>query len=68
VHATPPDAVAIAAALRFFNWAFDRGGQAATGPDFVPRPALDIRQGRTTWRNEIKALRPIWGAAASHRK
>src|SRR6266436_7162233 len=38
VHKQPSDPAAAAAALKFFNWAYAKGGKMAEDLDYVPRP------------------------------
>jgi phosphate transport system substrate-binding protein len=55
VYATPPDAAATGAALKFFDWAFKNGTQMANELDYVPLPAGLITQIQNTWNTQIKA-------------
>ena len=56
VYATPPDAAATGAALKFFDWAYRNGGKMAAELDYVPLPDGLIRQVRTTWKTQIKGV------------
>ena len=38
MHKQPADAAASAEALKFFNWAYAKGGEAAKALDYVPLP------------------------------
>nr|WP_324617711.1 phosphate ABC transporter substrate-binding protein PstS [Microvirga pudoricolor] len=41
-------------ALKFFDWAFNKGDQAALDLDYVPLPAQVKTMVRSTWQNELK--------------
>jgi phosphate transport system substrate-binding protein len=56
VHANPPDPAATAAALKFFNWAYEHGAQMAEELDYVPLPDSLIQQVRATWKSQIKGV------------
>ncbi len=43
-----------AEALKFFDWAYTKGGQAASDLDYVPMPASVVTQIRKTWSTEIQ--------------
>jgi phosphate transport system substrate-binding protein len=55
VYATPPDANATGAALKFFDWAFKNGAKMAADLDYVPLPDGLIKQVENTWSTQIKA-------------
>jgi phosphate transport system substrate-binding protein len=38
IHKQPSDALAAGEALKFFNWAYTKGGKLAEGLDYVPMP------------------------------
>jgi phosphate transport system substrate-binding protein len=44
----------VAEALKFFDWAFNKGDQMAVELDYVPLPAALKQQIRDTWKAEIK--------------
>ncbi len=56
VYATPPDAVATGAALKFFDWAYKNGGKMAAELDYVPLPDALVQQVRATWKSQIKGV------------
>ena len=49
-----PDAAAAAEALKFFDWAFKKGGKQAEALDYIPMPANVVSLIRKTWANDIK--------------
>ncbi|MGH8208088.1 MAG: phosphate ABC transporter substrate-binding protein PstS, partial [Steroidobacteraceae bacterium] len=62
VYAVPQDPAATAEALKFFNWAYQSGGQMAAELDYVPLPDALIKQVRATWKAEIKGAPALAGA------
>ncbi len=50
----PKDIDAAKAALKFFAWAFDKGGPAAESLDYIPIPAQVVTLIKKTWADEIK--------------
>ena len=54
VHKQPSDPAAAAEALRFFNWAYAKGGKLAEELDYVPMPANVVGAVRKVWASEIK--------------
>ena len=50
----PKDPVVAKAALKFFAWAFDKGGPAAEALDYIPIPAPVVTLIKKTWADEIK--------------
>ncbi len=54
VHKTPADPRALAAALKFFDWAYKRGKDMATGLDYVPMPDNVVELVEKTWAEQIK--------------
>ncbi len=50
----PKDIAAAKAALKFFAWAFEKGGPAAKSLDYIPIPASVIELIKKTWASEIK--------------
>ncbi|MBS0377723.1 MAG: phosphate ABC transporter substrate-binding protein PstS [Proteobacteria bacterium] len=56
VYATPPDAAATGAALKFFDWAYKNGGKMAAELDYVPLPDALVQQVRATWKSQIKGV------------
>ena len=49
------DPAASAAALKFFDWAYSKGGKMAEELDYVPMPANVVAQIRKTWAEQVKA-------------
>jgi phosphate transport system substrate-binding protein len=66
IHKQPQDPAAAAAALKFFDWAYAKGGKMAEDLDFVPMPAAVVGTIESTWTKEIKDAggKPLF--AASH--
>jgi phosphate transport system substrate-binding protein len=54
VHKQPSDPAAAAEVLRFFNWAYGKGGKLAEELDYVPMPANVVGAVRKVWASEIK--------------
>ena len=67
VYATPPDAAATNAALKFFDWAYRNGGKMAADLDYVPLPDGLIQQVRASWKAEIKGALVTASAADGKR-
>ncbi|WP_298355120.1 phosphate ABC transporter substrate-binding protein PstS [Rhodoblastus sp.] len=59
-----PDAAAAAEALKFFDWAFTKGGKQAEALDYIPMPANVVSLIRKTWANDIKDTngKPVYQA------
>ena len=49
----PPDAAAATAALKFFAWAYAKGGKMAEELDYVPMPAEVVKQIKDMWAKSI---------------
>ena len=49
MYKKPDDAAASTDALKFFDWAYDKGGKAAEDLDYVPLPASVVAQIEKTW-------------------
>jgi phosphate transport system substrate-binding protein len=54
IHKQPQDPAAAAQALKFFAWAYDKGGKMAEELDYVPMPAPVIAAIKKAWSGEIK--------------
>src|SRR5262250_2594044 len=54
IHKQPQDAAAAAEALKFFAWAYAKGGKMAEDLDFVPMPATVVGAVESVWTKEIK--------------
>jgi len=64
MHKQPADPAASTEALKFFEWAYSKGGKAAEELDYVPLPASVVTQIEKTWTTEIKTAdgKPIFPA------
>jgi len=54
IHKQPQDPVAAAEALKFFAWAYAKGGKMAEELDYVPMPAKVVDQIKKVWASQIK--------------
>jgi phosphate transport system substrate-binding protein len=54
IHKQPQDPAAATEALRFFAWAYAKGGKMAEDLDFVPMPANVVAAIECAWAKEIK--------------
>jgi phosphate transport system substrate-binding protein len=54
VYKQPQDPAAAGEALKFFAWAYAKGGSAAEELDFVPMPASVVSAVQAVWAKEIK--------------
>jgi phosphate transport system substrate-binding protein len=54
MHKRPSDPVAAAEVLKFFAWAYAKGGRMAEELDYVPMPAPVIAAVQKMWASEIK--------------
>jgi phosphate transport system substrate-binding protein len=53
IHKQPADKAQAAEALKFFGWAFDKGGQMAADLDYVPMPANVVTQIKAMWEKDV---------------
>jgi phosphate transport system substrate-binding protein len=62
LHKRPVDPQATLTALKFFDWAFRNGGEAAEQLGYVPIPANVVSLIQKTWANDIKdsAGKSVW--------
>src|SRR6516164_181222 len=62
MHKQPSDPVAAAEVLKFFNWAYAKGGKMAEELDYVPMPGNVVNAVQKVWVSEIKdgSGRPIF--------
>ena len=62
MHKQPSDPVAAAEVLKFFNWAYAKGGKMAEELDYVPMPSNVVNAVQKVWVSEIKdgSGRPIF--------
>lgn len=54
MYKQPHDPVVASEALKFFSWAYAKGGKMAEELDYVPMPAAVVAQIKKTWATEIK--------------
>jgi phosphate transport system substrate-binding protein len=66
IHKQPQDPAAATEALKFFAWAYAKGGKMAEELDFVPMPANVVAAIEGVWSKEIKDAggKPLY--AVSH--
>jgi phosphate transport system substrate-binding protein len=66
IHKQPKDPAAAAEALKFFDWAYAKGGKMATDLDYVPMPANVVGAIHKAWSTQIKDAngKPVY--AMSH--
>ena len=55
MHQQPADKAASADALKFFKWAFEKGGKMAEELDYIPMPEPVVKLIEKTWSVEIKS-------------
>src|SRR6266853_1503893 len=69
IHKQPQDPVAATEALKFFAWAYSKGGKMAEDLDFVPMPAAVVGTIESAWAREIKDAggKPLFTAPPSTR-
>ena len=54
IHKEPRDKAASAEAIKFFDWAFAKGGKMAEELDYVPMPDKVVDAVRKVWAAEVK--------------
>jgi len=54
LYKKPQDAAATSEALKFFAWAYAKGGKMAEDLDYVPMPSNVVKDIEGTWASEIK--------------
>jgi phosphate transport system substrate-binding protein len=54
IHKQPQDPVAASEALKFFAWAYAKGGKMAEDLDYVPLPAKVVAAIQKAWASDIK--------------
>jgi len=54
IHKQPQDPAAATEALKFFAWAYAKGGKMAEDLDYVPMPAAVVKAIQKVWNSEIK--------------
>jgi phosphate transport system substrate-binding protein len=64
IHKQPKDPVAAAEALKFFAWAYAKGGKMAEDLDYVPLPAKVVGTVQDDWAKNIKDAsgKPLYAA------
>jgi phosphate transport system substrate-binding protein len=55
MHKEPTDKAASAEAIKFFKWAFEKGGKMAEDLDYIPMPASVVKLIEKTWSADIKS-------------
>jgi phosphate transport system substrate-binding protein len=55
VHKQPSDPAAVAEALKFFDWAYTKGDDAAVALDYIPMPDSVVDLVRQTWATDVTA-------------
>jgi phosphate transport system substrate-binding protein len=55
MYKDPSDKAASAEALKFFGWAYDKGGKAAEELDYIPMPANVVTMVKAMWAKDIKS-------------
>jgi phosphate transport system substrate-binding protein len=65
IHKQPQDPAAAAEALKFFAWAYAKGGKMAEDLDYVPMPAPVVTAIQKVWAAQIKDAsgKPIYAMA-----
>jgi phosphate transport system substrate-binding protein len=65
IHKQPKDPAAAAEALKFFAWAYAKGGKMAEDLDYVPMPAKVVSEIEKVWATQIKDAsgKPIYTMA-----
>ncbi|CAH1662647.1 phosphate ABC transporter substrate-binding protein PstS [Chelatococcus asaccharovorans] len=65
VHKTPANAEHAAEALRFFDWAYTKGGTLAEELDYIPMPASVVSTVKAKWASDIKdaAGKPLYSVS-----
>ena len=63
-HKQVADAAAAADALKFFAWAYAKGGKMAEELDYIPMPTSVVATIQKVWATEIKDAsgKPVYGA------
>ncbi len=54
VYKNPPDAAALGQALKFFDWSYNKGQDAAKSLDYIPMPASVVADIEKMWGTDIK--------------
>jgi phosphate transport system substrate-binding protein len=63
MHTEAQDAAAAETALKFFDWAYSKGGSLAEQLDYVPLPKTVVTLVENTWKKSISAKgKAVWPA------
>jgi phosphate transport system substrate-binding protein len=64
MHKQPQDPATAGEALKFFDWAYRKGGKMAEDLDYVPMPANVVTLIRKTWSDSIKGAdgKPVFAS------
>ncbi len=54
IHKQPADPAAAGETLKFFGWAYDKGGKMADELDYIPMPKTVTDSIKSTWSKDIK--------------
>jgi phosphate transport system substrate-binding protein len=54
MHAAPQDDAVTREALKFFDWAYAKGGKQAEELDYIPMPEAVVKLVEKSWANDIK--------------
>lgn len=65
MHKQPNDPLAAGAALKFFDWAYSKGGKLAEELDYVPLPGRVVAAVRKLWAAQIRNAsgKPLYAVA-----
>ena len=55
MHKDATDKAASQEAIKFFKWAFEKGGKMAEELDYIPMPAAVVKLIEKTWAADIKS-------------
>jgi phosphate transport system substrate-binding protein len=64
LYKTPDDAATTGEALKFFDWAYNKGGEMASGLDYVAIPDGVVNSIEDTWAKNIVGAdgKPLFAA------
>jgi phosphate transport system substrate-binding protein len=64
IHKQPQDPQQVSEALKFFDWAYEKGTAMAEALDYIPMPANVVAQVEKVWTAEIKGAdgKPLFSA------
>ena len=55
MYKQPSDPATSAEALKFFAWAYEKGGKSAEELDYIPMPDNVVKLIEKTWSSDIKS-------------